>query len=185
MNTFWSQEAGLVQDPTLVGVNPNNFMEEILCHCLDEEILWNFRHVPKFLKKVQDYLDDKYKMFSPKVIGVLESCINYTSLCSNTYVGKFKHSADINVLCSKYGLFIIQLKEVEIIYDYVWIPYTQSIEGRGSYLSTYHDQIIWENLINECIAQLKGNKLIKYNDICRVLVKQLEQIILKNIGYTF
>jgi hypothetical protein len=180
-NVFWSQDAGLVEDPTRFGVNPHDFMKELLEKCLNDDIIWDFKKSQGLTQIFQRYLDNKYKMYSPKVLANIKSCINYKSLCSNTYVGKFKHSTSITELHKKYGLFIIQLKEVETIYSYIWIPYTESMEGRDSYLSTDHDSVAWVNLLNECIAKLNKKKLIKHNEFYNILTKALEQMILKNI----
>ena len=179
--TFWSEDAGVAEDPTKDGINPELLMKEICSNCLTTNMMWSFRDAPLFKNNTQEYLNTHYSMYTPVVIGEILSSVNMTSFCSQTFVGKYRCNKGISrvkELSNKYGIFVIRLKEVNTIYNYIWIPFTMSLEGRGHFLSSNYDTKVWETFLNECISELKNSdKHVNYNNLLNKLVVNLRPIV--------
>ena len=171
MAQFWCEEAGLVEDPTRNGINPEMFMHELTDCCLTDAMMWDSRAAICFTKKICEHLKNEYYMYHPKVYGKFVSTINSSSFSSETFLGKFKTSKcdeDLHALSDKYGFLIIQLKEVDTLYNYVWLPYTSSIDGRGTFLSTMHNK----GIVDKIFSDLEKNESI-FNKMLGILVKYI------------
>ena len=180
---YWSEEdAGLVEDPTLVGVDPATFMNHIKRACLTEGMMWNFRDAQEFNAKLKEFLAVNYRMFSPKVFGSIESAINTMSFCPDTFVGKYAtsqtHDALTN-LCNKYGFLVIQLHEGSKPFNYIWFPYTPAMEGRSNYISTFHDHEVLSKIETELVAKVIKRMRPTYATMRDLLIEHMRGILIK------
>lgn len=183
MDAFWcSSDAGLVVDPTLEGVNPHDMMNDIMKECSTLEMTLNYVDARMFIPNVKTYLKKKYIMYSPFVFGYINASINITSLCKETYIGKYKNKldgAELTTLSKKLGLVIIQLKEVQTVYNYVWFPYTNSQEGyTPDFVSGEHDKKVLKSITDKFIPVIREKKVIpNYENTRDFLTKEIRSYV--------